>query len=469
MNPETPKKFQILEKVISQIPPKIINSFGNTMYAGNYRYSLSKYYEILKMIIAKYQTNPLIASITNIDISQYLIWKLQNSYHVEISQNTIRIASVPLVEQKSPEWFRLREDMISASDAGYFLKKCGAGRAMDTLRIKIGLKKYANSTAPPLMHGNTYEDITRAIYESRNKVSVEEYGILPSPSHFIGASPDGIITKCHDPNDWECQARLGRLLEIKNPYSREIDETIKPEYMVQILQQQYTTAIPVCDFVETTIVDKYCRLGDSNYRAYETLEDMLADRLDPKNLSRIKNHNIPIGNLTKFGFEKGVVLWYQRIISVSDIRNRYILYPLSAPYDLLSIEKWVVDMNSTQFNDQYIFKEAKYWRLEVYSEKTVIYDQKLYEEEYIPILSKVWDIIIKCREIISADGDIEQYLAEIETTPGNPFYNDNKVKKNGKMKMGAIGSNRTGKRSSREDSSNDADSTCAEMDYEIDM
>ena len=143
------------------------------------------------------------------------------------------IANIPLIEQKTPEWFKNRETMISASDAGYFLNKCGMSRAISSLKIKVGVSSYVSSSAPPLMHGNTYEDVSRAIYESRNSVSVTEYGILRSPTDCIGASPDGIITACHK-DTYECQSKYGRLLEIKNPYSREIDTTVKPEYMVQI-------------------------------------------------------------------------------------------------------------------------------------------------------------------------------------------------------------------------------------------
>ena len=69
------------------------------------------------------------------------------------------IENIPVIEQKTPEWFKMRESMISASDAGYFLNKCGLSKAIDALKIKIGLKHYTNSNAPPLMHGNTYEDV----------------------------------------------------------------------------------------------------------------------------------------------------------------------------------------------------------------------------------------------------------------------------------------------------------------------
>ena len=439
---------------LERLSAKVVIDLPNKMYETNYKYSLAKYRESITSLITNYQSrmsvsssdnNPmleLIKSITPGIIDSFLIYKMKNHYHQQIQQRIEEIAAIPLVEQKSPEWFRLREGMISASDAGYFLKKCGIARAMNTLQLKLGLKTYPNSAAASLMHGNTYEDVSRAIYESRNQVEVAEYGILTSPTSCIGASPDGIIVKCLA-DTYSCQSRLGRLLEIKNPYSREIDETIKPEYMVQILQQQYTTQLPVCDFVETTIVDKYSTTSAGNYKAYQTLEEMLADGLDRANTSwqsRIKNPNIPTQNLNRFGNEKGLLVWYQKAITPTDIRNKYVMYPLQIPYQQLEIEKWIVDMNSTQFADGFMFKEVKFWRLDVYAEKTVVYDSAVFEGEYVPRLCQVWEIITKCRQLqASTDGangmNLVAYLEDMENQKDNPFYNPNKKKNNEKKRM----------------------------------
>ena len=160
-------------------------------------------------------------------------------------------------------------------------------------------------------------------------------------------------------------SKIGRLIEIKNPYDYDASERIKPEYTIQILQQQYTTQLPVCDFVETTIVDKFSTTSAGNYKAYENLEEMLSDKLpdilenttvdEYKYKSRIKNHNIPKENLNKFGNEKGLLVWYQKIISASDIRNKYIMYPLNIPYKQCEIEKWIIDTNSKQFSEGFNF------------------------------------------------------------------------------------------------------------------
>jgi hypothetical protein len=416
--------YAVLDKLINTLDFKGLKL--NDMYNGSYVYTLSRCREMIRQKVSE-----LLPEIKHDQIDLYLLNLINSDYTPHIKRKIDEIAAIPIIEQKSPEWFKQRETMISASDAGYFLKKCGASRALDSLKIKIGLKNYVNSSAPPLMHGNTYEDVTRAIYESRNCVTVTEYGILSSPTSCIGASPDGIVTACNA-QTFECQSKYGRLLEIKNPYSREIDVNVKPEYMVQILQQQYTCVLPICDFVETTIVDANCNTNNSNYKPYITLNDMLIDRLDTSNtvaLQRVKNKNIPIKNLNKFGNEKGLVVWFQKKIAEGDIRNKYILYPLNMPYEEMAIQKWIVDTKSEQFNLGFEYVTVKYWRLDVYSEKTVVYDQKIFEGDYVPKLKDVWNVIVKCKMLKAKGENVALYIEDLENRKDTPFYNDNKRKK----------------------------------------
>ena len=90
---------------------------------------------------------------------------------------------------------------------------------------------------------------------------------------------------------------------------------------------------------------------------------------------------------------------------------------MDSRYKFTTIRKWI------------IFKEVKYWRLMVYSEKTVVYDQKTYEGDYIPRLCDVWGVINKCREIIARGDNVENYVEDLENRKDSPFYNENKRKK----------------------------------------
>ena len=482
----TPFMEQTLNHIVKQFDLSKFNL--NNLCNGNYIYTLSRYKELLLQITSKLNISPDI-------IDEYLLNLMKTEYFPEVVKRIEYIESIPLIEQKTPEWFKQRETMISASDAGYFLKKGGGvSKAIDALKIKVGLKSYCNSSAPPLMHGNTYEDVSRAIYESRNCVSVTEYGILSSPTPCVGASPDGIVTKCHK-DTYECQIKFGRLLEIKNPYSRIIDNTVKPEYMVQILQQQYTTQLPICDFVETTIVDAYCNTNNSNYKPYMNLADMLEDKLDKTRdgwEKRIKNKNISNDNLNKFGNEKGLLIWYKKKINDNDIRNKYVLYPLTSEYEKLAIEKWIVDTNSEYWKQGFQYVCTKFWRLDVYCEKTVVYDQALFEDEYVPELCKVWDVITKCNEIRANNANIDNvdnvnnagnsnnennewecinhitidetnlkltnFIEELEKNKDSPFYNENKRKKK-------VKTNEDVKANSKDNSKNYPDKEIIELDF----
>ena len=431
MNPNTntDEEIETILLKISQLSNKLDPDICTTitpsdMYNKTYIYTLNRYRNLILTEAKKF-------NIETQYVDLYLLNMMKTHYFPILQQNCDKIAAIPLIEQKTPAWFKQRETMISASDAGYFLKTCGVSKAIGSLKIKIGLKSYVNSNCAPLMHGNTYEDVSRAIYETRNSVSVTEYGILSSPTPCIGASPDGLVTACHK-DTYECQSKYGRLLEIKNPYSREIDTTVKPEYMIQILQQQYTTQLPICDFVETTIVDINCNTYTSNNKPYTTLDEMLADVLDKTRdgwEKRVKNKNISNNNLNKFGNEKGLLATYKKCITEDDTRYKYIMYPLTLPYEKEAIEKWIVDTNSIQFTDGFQYKSTKYWRLDVYSEKTVLYDQAKFEGEYVPQLCKVWDVIEKCNNLKRSGGDVAFYINELDEQVDSPFYNENKRKK----------------------------------------
>ena len=185
------EKNKILTQISSQLDKNAIHLIKqNSMYDGAYVYTLNRYRNLLLNEVKHYNSSLTVDNtIDTKDVDLYLLKMMKEHYFPGLIETCKGIATIPLIEQKTPEWFKHRETMISASDAGYFLNKCGMSRAISSLKIKVGLKSYVNSSAPPLMHGNTYEDVTRAIYESRNGVSVTEYGILRSPTECIGAIP----------------------------------------------------------------------------------------------------------------------------------------------------------------------------------------------------------------------------------------------------------------------------------------
>jgi len=86
-------------------------------------------------------------------------------------------------------------------------------------------------------------------YEFKYNTRIAEFGCLRHPTiSFLGASPDGI-------NDDPASPLFGRMLEIKNPVSREITGVTKEEYWIQVQIQMAVCGLKSCDFLETHFVE----------------------------------------------------------------------------------------------------------------------------------------------------------------------------------------------------------------------
>jgi hypothetical protein len=117
------------------------------------------------------------------------------------------------------------------------------------------------------MHwGQKYEPVSVMYYEDTYNTTVDEYGCIQhSIYHFLGASPDGIVS---DP----LKPRFGRMLEIKNIVNREIDGIPKKEYWIQMQLQMETCDLNECDFLETRFKEY------NNYNEFKEDGDFLVSR-----------------------------------------------------------------------------------------------------------------------------------------------------------------------------------------------
>jgi putative phage-type endonuclease len=340
----------------------------------------------------------------------YLEQRLTNGFYKNVKSVETRLASMPQHEQRSPEWFAFREGLITGSEAGYLLGVTGASSAINAFRGKSRLpSSKPNSSSPAIQHGVNYENVAKRIYELRYRVEVLELGCVPSATSYIGASPDGIVFKVAShlsAASSDSFLRYGRMLEIKCPYSRFIDDTIKPEYEVQMLQQQYTCQLPICDFLECGIIDTD-HAGIPNIVNYVNLDDMLADTFDPTNTEgfKIENANIPVGNLSAEGMEKGVmIVSYVPTGTLNEFGKKeykpvQYLYPLEKPYVRSEIMSWIMDIQKTCATAEHGDFIIKSWKVYKFSVKVKIYDQKKYESELIPQLGAIWSNILKFRSM----------------------------------------------------------------------
>lgn len=162
----------------------------------------------------------------------------------EYRRMLLALQQQPQVVQRSPEWFQMRLNRLTASDTATAM-----GRGKFETRKNLLRKKAFPDSAPFLSNyimkwGVMFEPIANRCYRQRNgDITIHEFGLVPHPeiSHY-GASPDGI-------------SDLGIMLELKCPIRRRIDGTIPEQYEIQMQGQMAVCGLTECDYVECSMED----------------------------------------------------------------------------------------------------------------------------------------------------------------------------------------------------------------------
>jgi len=172
-----------------------------------------------------------------------------------IDAKLAHIRAKPQPDQRTPEWYKSRHNLLTASNAWKAFESQSCMNQLIYEKCKPLLqspnpeKEHVN-TASPMHWGQKYEPVSRMIYEHMYKTRVADFGCLQHDVHaFLGASPDGINV------DPESQ-RYGRMVEIKNIVNRDITGIPKKEYWIQMQLQMETADLNECDFLETQFAEE---------------------------------------------------------------------------------------------------------------------------------------------------------------------------------------------------------------------
>jgi len=169
------------------------------------------------------------------------------------SADIARLQAEPHLAQRTSEWYAFRHTLITASAIHkahgstakrneLIVEKCDSTIACQSVSME-GARHW----------GVKYEPVSVLYYTHTYQTVVGEFGCIRHPTHpFLGASPDGINI---DPTS----ILYGRMLEIKNPVSREITGIPKEEYWVQVQVQMAVCGLLSCDFLETRFVEYECK------------------------------------------------------------------------------------------------------------------------------------------------------------------------------------------------------------------
>ena len=290
-----------------------------------------------------------------------LCFNLENN----ISQNSKQIEILKKVkqpEQRTPEWYIFRKNRLTASDLGTVMGINPYSKRNILIAKKCGFEEpFYKSSA--IKHGVKFEDVAVSIYEKRNNVKIYEYGCIPHPTikHF-GASPDGICDPLSKNKEY-----IGRMLEIKCPKSRVINEYIPDYYELQVQGQLEVCNLEYCDYLECAI---------SEYDNEQEFIDDCGEGLD----------------VTKKNNEKGVLI---ETYNSSLGKDNYFYLNKFKTLEEINTWKQMIMENLKELK----LEKITYWRLNEYNIKLVKRDRKRFNNDFLPEINRFWNDVLKHREI----------------------------------------------------------------------
>ena len=298
------------------------------------------------------------------------------------------LRAIKLPDQRTEEWYKMRDGKITASDGG-----CVLGVNDYEAQYKFILKKTGH--IPFLSnefcyHGKKYEETATLIYEYRMNVSSDEFGLIGHFKHdFLGASPDRICNR-YKYDKVHKSKYVGRMVEIKCPFVRKIkmdgpivDHICPIYYWVQVQLQLECCDLEECDFWQCEI------------REYDNKEDFVEDT-DP--IEPFRSYTTQ--------YEKGCLIQLlpkKKMIDVSEgkylnvvYEDAIFIYPTKiemTPNDCdLWIAKTLSEFHSNPKYTDYVFDKVIYWKLVQSNNVTILRDRKWFDES-LPKLKQMWDYV----------------------------------------------------------------------------
>ena len=179
-----------------------------------------------------------------------------------ISDDEIKyIESSTTGQSKNKMWQQERCKRLQASNFGGICKAIERTTFSD---LADSLTVFKEIKTPAILHGQKYESIALAKYESEQGRGTRQCGLFVSKSHpFIGASPDAIID-CETVLEIKCPSVVrNQMINTKTvPFLKEEDGHIfldnNHDYFYRIQGQLFCTGATICNFVIYTFKDFKC-------------------------------------------------------------------------------------------------------------------------------------------------------------------------------------------------------------------
>jgi len=265
-------------------------------------------------------------------------------YRVELKA----LLTLPLMKQRSVEWFEARKTRLTASDLYDAVKGGNISIKLAKKKANIIIDNINYNSIPALKWGTMFEPMASRCYSQKmNNINIHDFGLLcdVDNKHF-GASPDGIN-------------EIGIMIEIKCPYSRKITDGVIPDkYKMQIQGQLAVCKLNECDYIECV------------FKSIETEEEYL----DIDDTIMNMNHGV----IAEFYNSKGEYTYFYS-------------EPNKTPKEC--IEYIINQKNNCDNNsDGLKFSKYTYWKLDEMIIQRVNFNSKTWET-IIPKINMFWETV----------------------------------------------------------------------------
>ena len=305
--------------------------------------------------------------------------KKNEMIYSERKEKLKKLKLLDLPEQRSPEWYAMRKEKLTASSIASAIGKCHFTTREELILSKIEDKPYESN--PITEWGVKYEDIAILFYEELYNVKVVYFGLIPHPTFkAFGASPDGI---CDDTGNDEY---VSRMVEIKCPPKRKFTKTCPPHYLMQVQGQLEVCDLDHCDFFQVKI-EEY-----DNYDDY--LKDIFVD--DDKILP----------GRTYLNYPKGVTVSYRK---KDEIKLTYLYPKLNMTND--GYNDWIKEkkIEILENGDEYV--ESKWWKITRYECNLIERDYEWWNKNVEHIL-KFYTDMEECKRDPERLAELKAKIAE---------------------------------------------------------
>ena len=288
--------------------------------------------------------------------------------NLENKKNIVNnLRNIPLVEQKSKQWYDFRRNRITASNVSSVFNKGFKNRhncLKDYVEDNMTFTRYKAT-----QFGIKYEDVACEFYKKINNVNVHEFGCLEHPEHnYLAASPDGITDD-------------GVMLEIKCPYSRTIVGIPPIYYWYQMQLQLEVCHLNECDYLECDIIE-YENEDEFNFDD----DTLMINDIESKCIEDPNWRLLSLKNKRNF---KGIVIdIYDKVKD----NYKYIYFNETDIY----YKDWLnKELEKIQDKDNKIIT-ISYWKLKNYY-ITRIYRDKKWFNDNIHLMKEFWDQVLYYR------------------------------------------------------------------------